>query len=418
MELFERSLFKDIIKYLDKPDIVVVHGARQVGKTSLLKYIQAWCEGRGLPTLYFDLEDTRHAAVLDRGPEEFVHYIEERGLAGRPGQTIHLFLDEIHNLSDPSKTLKLFRDHYADRFKVFVSGSSTFAIKSKFRNSLAGRTIEFDLYPLSFREFLTFKGSRTDISRPVTTAPVIHELKSLFSEYARFGGYPRIVLEKTRETKEDLLQQIIDTYVRRDIRDFGNVRDVGRFNALLEILASQAGSQLNVNELASTIRLARPTVEQYLFILENTYMINLLRPFSRNLRSELSKMPKIYFCDTGMSALLWQKQLPLAINGAMFENAVFSELLKQRGARDLYYWRTQDKKEIDFVLKRGQKLSVLEAKLNGASFKSTSLEYFRNNYGPAPCRCVTLELPSNKTRPEMEYCYPWEIIKERGTFDI
>jgi uncharacterized protein len=411
MKLIERTLFKDIKKYIGKPDIVVLHGARQVGKTSLLKYIQNDCEEQNLSTLYFDLEDTRYAQVLDRGPDEFVRYIEERKLAGGAGRVVYLFLDEIHNLSDPSKTLKLFRDHYADRFKLFVSGSSTFAIKSKFRNSLAGRTIEFDLYPLGFQEFLVFKGSRLDISRPATTTPVIDELKSLFSEYVRFGGYPRIVLEKERETKEALLQQIIDTYVRRDIRDFGNIRDVGRFNLLLEVLASQIGCQLNLNELASTIRLARPTIEQYLFILENTYIIKLLRPFSRNIRSELSKMPKVYFCDTGLAALLWQKQLPSVISGAMFENAVFSELMKQPGRGDLFYWRTQDKKEIDFVLKRGRQLSAAEAKINAASFKRTAIDYFRAGYGDVACRCVSLEMARDKTARDVEYCYPWELTR-------
>jgi predicted AAA+ superfamily ATPase len=110
-----------------------------------------------------------------------------------------------------------------------------------------------------------------------------------------------------------------------------------------------------------------------------------------------------------MAALLWQKQLPAAIGGAMFENAVFSELLKQRGMHDLFYWRTQDKKEIDFVLKRGQKFALFEAKMNAASFKSTALDYFNEKYGRVPFHCVTLEPPSGKTQAKIDYCFPWEM---------
>jgi len=132
---------------------------------------------------------------------------------------------------------------------------------------------------------------------PVLTGIKEEELKELFTEFVLYGSYPKISLIPEKEKKEKYLWQIIDTYLKKDIRDLAEIKEVEKFNKLLEVLASQTGKLLNIEELSNTCRLAKQTVERYLFILENTYVIRLVRPFFKNLRSELFKIPKIYFYE-------------------------------------------------------------------------------------------------------------------------
>ncbi|MDI6740536.1 MAG: ATP-binding protein [Candidatus Edwardsbacteria bacterium] len=322
-------------------------------------------------------------------------------------------IDEIQYLSNPSSFLKLFHDHHP-AFKLIVTGSSSFDIKRKFKDSLAGRTVDFTLYPLDFQEFLIFKGRRFDLGAKNISAALGPELEALYREYALYGGYPKIVLTGSLEIKEKYLQQIIDTYVKKDIRDLGNIRDIDKFNSLLIVLSGQSGSLLNVAELSNTARLAKQTVEQYLFILENTYIIRLVRPYSGNLRSELFKTPKLYFLDSGLMQLLSGRRLPAVLGGAAFETAVFSDLTKQ-GGNDVFYWRTQDKKEIDFIVRRGRRLHPVEVKMNAASFSATAMDYFTNAYKPAPGACVRLSGTKSGGGRAIGFLHPWDLPARLGS---
>ncbi|MDP2808350.1 MAG: ATP-binding protein, partial [bacterium] len=298
--MFKRKLKAEVEKYLTTREIVVIHGARQVGKTTLLELL-----GRDLPPAdqqYLDLEDSRLLDLCQQGPAAVKEYLGQLGRY-KGQKKFFLMIDEIQYLSNPSSFLKLFHDHYPE-FKLIVSGSSSFDIKKKFKDSLTGRTADFILHPLDFEEFLTFKGLSYSLKPGPRPGPIGRELENLYRQYALYGGYPKIVLTDSIEAKEKYLQQIIDTYVKKDIRDLGNIRDPAKFNGLLAALAGQSGSLLNVTELANTARLSRQTVEQYLFILENTFVIRLLRPYSRNLRSELFKTPKIFFMDPGIMQML------------------------------------------------------------------------------------------------------------------
>ncbi|GAF89957.1 unnamed protein product, partial [marine sediment metagenome] len=268
-------------------------------------------EKEGKAVYYADLEDSRYAAILNSGTEEFLRLLREEGFD--LSKKIYVFIDEIQYLANPSSFLKLVSDHHKN-IKLIVSGSSSFEIKDKFKDSLTGRTVEFEIFNLSFEEFLMFKHYSVS-ARPALqvskrfTGRKIGEMKALFREYVLFGGYPKIVLVNSVDMKEKYIQQIIDTYVKKDIRDLAAVKDVNKFNKLLEVLASQSGQMLNVTELSNTCGIAKQTVERYLFILESTYVLKLVAPYSTNLRSELFKMPKIYFYDSGLMQMLWLKSL-------------------------------------------------------------------------------------------------------------
>lgn len=399
-KIYKRTIIDNIIKYLFTNDIIVLHGARQVGKTYILYYLENYLREKKEIVHYIDLEDSRYVKILNSGIEEFIKYLKEEGI--NVNAKVFVLIDEIQYLNNPSSFLKLIADHHKN-IKVIVSGSSSFEIKSKFKDSLVGRTVNFEIFNLSFKEFLMFK--EYQFSEEVFTKKKIDELKNLFKEYVLYGGYPKIVLNCEIEKKEKYLQQIIDTYIRKDIRDLANIKEIDKFNKLLEILSSQSGNMLNVSELSNTCKIAKQTVENYLFIMENTYIIKLLKPYSRNIRSELFKVPKVYFYDSGLMQMLWLKNLQKEIIGSCFETSIFSELVKKYSKDNVRYWRTLDKKEVDFILTVKNKIIPIEVKINFEQFNPSAINYFKEKYKIDEHRLIAL----NGDLKDGFCIYPWSI---------
>ncbi len=406
--IYKRTITDEIVRYLFSDDIIVLHGARQTGKTFIIYWLRNYLKEKGESVYYIDLEDSRFVRILDAGVEEFIKHLREEGfdlpeLNLNRRKKLFVCIDEIQYLANPSSFLKIAGDHYKN-IKLIVSGSSSFEIKSKFKDSLVGRTVDFEIFNLSFKESLLFKGYSFDQGN-IFTAKKIEELKILFKEYILYGGYPRIVLTRETKKKEKYLQQIIDTYVKKDIRDLAQIKDINKFNKLLEALAFQSGNLLNITELSNTSRIAKQTIEKYLFIMENTYIIKLVRPYSRNIRSELFKIPKIYFYDTGIMQMLWLKTLQREIIGNVFETGIFMELVKKYGKDYVFYWRTKDKKEIDFILKRKDRLLPIEVKLNFEQFNLTPISFFNRKYNINNYKVVGLRgEPKNSF-----HIYPWQV---------
>jgi predicted AAA+ superfamily ATPase len=404
--IYERKIYKEIKPFMSTNDVIVIHGARQTGKTTLLKRMM-----KDLPpedTCYFDLEESELLELCDEGVGSIVDYLRQRGLL-RDQKKFYLLIDEIQYLANPSSLMKLIYDHHP-YLKLIVSGSSSFGMKKKFKDSLVGRTVDFELYPLDFEEFLLFKNQSFDLSKRITSEVLVDELKRLYKEYVIYGGYPKIVLTDAVKMKDKYLRQIIDTYIKKDIRDLAQVRNITKFNKLLRVLASQCGQMLNITELSNIAQLAKQTVEEYLLILEDTYVIKLLPPFSRNVRSELFKTPKVFFYDTGLLHMLWLKTFPEEFTGNVFEVSIFSEFVKNIDPESIYYWRTQDKKEIDFIITEKLKMTPVEVKLNASRLNYTAMKYFVSHYQPGNAFCISLEgeLPTGEFKSRVTPIKPWE----------
>ena len=392
---YKRKLVEKIAPYIHTEDVIVIYGARQVGKTSLLQYLME--NHLKSNTFYLDLELRNLLALCNSGPEETHKYLLQKGADKE--RKIFLLVDEIQYLENPTNFIKIMADHYKG-IKLIVSGSSTFEIRKKFKESLAGRTVNFELYPLDFEEFLIFKNKNYSLAEE-NSKTINDELMPLAEEFIRFGGYPKITLEDSIERKTAYLYQIIDTYVKKDIRDIGNIRNIGAFNKLLEVLASQTGCLLNVSELSSTLKISRITIIEYLELLEKTFIIKKVSPFHRNLRSELTKNQKIFFLDTGMAHLLWLKEFPKEIFGSIFETAVFAELIKS--GFKVNFWRTTAKQEVDFVIPTSRDgIFAIEAKINFNKAKTSKV--FADEYS---CKIYVVGL-----RGEKNGKYFWEITKE------
>ncbi|MBI2136983.1 ATP-binding protein, partial [Candidatus Woesearchaeota archaeon] len=396
-KIYERKLAAHVTKYLHSPEAIVIMGARQVGKTSLLKYLIDVHLRENV--FYFDLELRELLDVCNQGAEEVYQYLLQKGADGQ--KKIYLLIDEVQYLDEPTRLIKIFHDHYP-QVKLLLSGSSTFEMKRKFKESLAGRMVAFVLYPLSFEEFLLFKEKKY-VLRAENSKAINDELVSLAEEYIKFGGFPQIVLEPSEEKKKIYLSQIINAYVRKDIRDIGNIRNISSFNKLLEVIASQSGQLLNISELSNTLRINQETLRTYVDLLENTFILKRITPFHKNTRSELTKNPKVFMLDTGLMHLLWLKEFPQVILGNAFETFVFLELLKS--GNDIHFWRTVNKQEVDFIVS-GKKLYALEAKYKFKEHDTTSLKFFAAKY---PCISVVVGLQGEKSGKGK---YIWELIKE------
>ena len=403
-KIYRRKVIDEVLKYLDEKEVIILYGARQVGKTFILYWLKNYLEEKRKQVCYFDLEERRYLKIFNQGTEGLRKILLEKGL--NLEKKVFILIDEIQYLDNPTNFLKLIHDHHRN-LKIITSGSSTFEIRRKVEKALVGRALIFEIFGLSFEEFLTFKNYQKGTT-PVLTKIKEDELKELFTEFLLYGSYPRISLISEKEKKEKYLWQIIDTYLKRDIRDLAAVKEIDKFNKLLEVLASQTGKLLNIEELANTCRLAKQTIQNYLFILENTYVIRLVRPFFQNLRSELFKTPKIYFYDSGLAHLLWLKTISPQILGEIFETAVFSELAKSFGKESVNYWRTKDKKEIDFILKLQNKAIPIEAKVNFASFSARTINYFLEKYRLNQYHLVGLRGEKGEKKA---FIFPWEIAK-------
>ena len=393
-KLYKRNLFEKILPLLRTPEAIVIYGSRQVGKTTLMHQLQAHL---GPNTFFIDLEMPDMLALCRAGPEAVQNYLLQKG-AEKNGK-IYLLIDEIQYLEDPAKYIKLTHDHHPG-IKLIVSGSSSFEIRKKFSPSLTGRLLAFELWPLSFEEFLEFREKSYRL-RGENEAAINRELVPLAEEYIRFGGYPRIVLEEDEQKKKLYLSQIMDTYIRKDIRDIGNIRDIGAFNRLLEVLSAQSGQLLNASALSQISGLSRPTVEGYLELLEKTFVIRRLTPFSGNKQGEIYKNPKLYMADTGLMHLLWLKEFPKVILGPSFETFAYLEL--EKTGRGMHFWRTNNRQEVDFILE-GEPLYAIEAKLN---FNSTSARHLQTFSGLYTCRTEVVGLHGDKNGK-----YVWEMAKE------
>jgi predicted AAA+ superfamily ATPase len=246
----------------------------------------------------------------------------------------------------------------------------------------------FEVLPLDFQEFLVFNGEnklaetveKSDIRRlprdtekkDIPARFFIEELGRHFNEYLLFGGYPRVAIEPDREKKIAYLTDIYHSYVKKDIKDIMRVDNVTAFNNLLKALALQIGSLVNMVELCNTVKIARETLERYLFLLENTFIIKMVSPFSRNRRKEISKMSKVYFVDTGLRNVLirnFNDPDERVDAGALVENSVFGNLLKNLSPlEEIRFWRTLAKNEVDFVIEAGNNIGPIEVKYS--PFKS------------------------------------------------
>ncbi len=361
--LYPRKITKEVKKWLFEKEIIILNGPRQVGKTTLLEILKSELAKAGVSEktiFYLNLEELKILETLNQDPENILKYVIN------PKEKNYFFLDEIQYLDNPSNFLKHLYDKYAGRIKIIATGSSSLELKAKLQDSLAGRKVSFLVNPLTFEEFLNFKNF-PDISY-FKKEEIPEDIKSEFDkeldEYLIYGGMPAVVLQRDKKLKRKMLEEYVSAYVNKDIRVIGKIESIARFNALVKILSSQIGNLLNISELSNAAKISRRNTEKYLDLLEYTFVLDKISPFKKNVRKQVIKMPKIYFFDMGVRNAILGNFLELESRqdgGRLFENFVFLELKNQRKNK-IFFYRSVNKAEIDFVIEEEAKIILIESK--------------------------------------------------------
>ena len=385
--LVKRGILKDISKWIPRDEVIILTGPRQSGKTSILKMIERDLEERGEKVFFFNMEDFEILHYLNQSPANLLSLLNKKN-----GRKVFVFLDEVQYLDNPTNFLKYIHDEYKDSIKLIVSGSSAFYIDKKFKDLLAGRKRIFQILPLDFSDFLLFKGADDLLpmansflsfqgSIPEDTNPIQRKrLESLLEEYMVWGGYPKVVMENDRGIKIELLQEILHSYVKKDI-DEADIRSPEKFLFLMKIFADQVGSLVNENELSITLGMSSTAVKHYIYIMKKSFHIKIVEPFFLNTRKEITKMPKVYYFDNGLRNVVLNLFEPIALRvdrGKLFENTVFKLLVDHFGMDSIRFWRSQAQSEVDFIVDR-EKLAF-EVKYNAGLLKKGKYTGFMNQY--------------------------------------
>lgn len=353
---YPRNILKEIEDQLDNKEIIVITGMRRVGKTTLLQMI--FDEIPSKNKVFLDIEN-----VLDQLIFEEIDFnniwanLKPYGITNQ--KKAYIFLDEIQARPGIVIAIKYLYDHYDVKF--IVTGSSSFYLKNLFPESLSGRKLIFELFPLDFSEFLIFKG--LEIKFYSTFKEIekdknkirFEKTKKLYEEYLKYGGFPQVVLADDEKQKQRYLSDIFNSYFEKDVRTIADFRNIAAFRDLLLLLMQRVGSKLDITRLSSEIGVSRETIYSYIAFLEGSYFISLVKPYSRNVDKEVSGTRKIYFCDNGIVNYLGKVS-----DGSLLENAVFLNL---RRFGKLNYYQKRSGAEIDFILK--EQSVAIEVKRTG-----------------------------------------------------
>jgi predicted AAA+ superfamily ATPase len=390
----KRYIFSDLVDHLQKKEISLIVGPRQAGKTTLMLQLQEYLRNNGERTLFMSLDFER----------DMPHFRDQRALLDRIRLDLghrkgYVFIDEIQRKDNAGLFLKGVYDMQTP-YKFIVSGSGSVELKEKVHESLAGRKRMFELNTVSLREFVNFRTGYNYEDRLNKYFEINRaEGLSLLSEYLNFGGYPRVVLEDTHEEKLKIIDELYRSYIEKDIAYLLRVERIDAFGNLIRLLAGQLGSLVNLNELSSTLGISVQTAKNYLAYAEKTFIVRRLTPYFRNIRTEISKSPIMYFNDIGLrnfSVGQFGRYTMLSDMGFLFQNLVYHLLYDKitPAGGTLHYWRTKDKAEIDFVICKGDEVIPVEVKCR--ELKNTTiarpLRGFIARYRPKEAWVVNLSL--------------------------
>lgn len=357
--MYTRELQSVIQERCFKGKAIILLGARQVGKTTLLKTI---IKEQHVDALYLNCDEPQTVAVLsNRNLKELQMIV---------GANKFVVIDEAQKVNDIGLTLKLIVDNIPD-VQIIATGSSAFELRNRLNEPLTGRKLEYQMFPISSKEIYQSLG--------------YIDLKGTLETRLIYGSYPDIL--KNANDAQTLLRMLADSYLYKDILATDNLRKPEVLDKLLRALAFQVGSEVSYNELAKTIGTDSKTVERYIELLEKCYIIFRLHGLSRNLRNELKKSKKIYFYDNGIRNAVIQQFAPLELRndvGALWENFFISERMKhnhyQQNFCNIYFWRTKSQQEIDYIEEQNGQMTAFEMKWNPKKSNTSIPDAFLKAY--------------------------------------
>lgn len=402
--MIRRALLSQIQNHLSSPEITLIVGPRQAGKTTLMEILRDGLEKKGEKTLFLNLDFNADRPFFDSQEKLLQRISYEMG-----GEKGYVFIDEIQRKEDAGLFLKGLYDMKLP-YKFIVSGSGSIELKEKIHESLPGRKRLFELATLSFEEFVAYK---TDYKH-IQEGSSFTELAAFFDlftkqalryleEYLNFGGYPKVVLAPTVEEKRATIADIYQSFLEKDMSILLSIQKTESLTALLRVLASQMGNLVNISELSNTLGISVQTVKDYLWYLEKTYIVQKVTPYFKNARKEITKSPIYYFVDLGLRNFAANQFGNVAFDsfGFLFENFVHNNLKNhlQLTPTSIHFWRTKNRAEVDFVLNTGREVLPIEVKYTNLKEPemSRSFRSFLTKYKVSKAFIVNLSLTQEVT---------------------
>ena len=382
--MIERSIFREIWEEIDSHRIILLNGARQVGKTTLLKTImETLKEKKGI------IDDQLHYVDLEDVNQLLIWNSQQTALQILPkdGKKHYFFIDEFQNADTIGSTLKMIHDHHPD-IKLIITGSASWYLDTD--ESLAGRKRVISVWPFSFGEFLrAVLDPKEHLSLYKDSLPndvTVQLFNEQLATFLLFGGYPEVTFLSSKEEKLHVLSELVNSYLRKDIKIWNYAANTLEVKKLLSILATQIGSQLSVSGLSNSAGMGMSVVSNRLDLLQNTFVIRLIQPFFQNKQKEIIKSPKSFLIDTGWRNALLNitSILPGSPDmGLLAENFVVTELLKKVSDTEVVsFWRTRQGQEVDVVLVRDGARIPIEVKSGDQSSVPSGLKAFIREYAP------------------------------------
>jgi predicted AAA+ superfamily ATPase len=394
----KRNLLDGLISHLEQKEISLIVGPRQCGKTTIMLTLKNYLEQKGKKTLFLS---------MDFEPDkEF--FISQSKLIQKITLEIgkkegYVFLDEIQRKENAGLFLKGIYDMNLP-YKFIISGSGSVELKEKVHESLVGRKRVFYMTTLNFEEFVNYK-TEYKYQNNITDFFTIEKVRTqqLLEEYLNFGGYPKVVLAESIEEKRKIINEIYQSYLEKDISYLLGIRNTDGFSNLIKIIASQIGKLTNFSELSSTLGISVPTLKNYLWYLEKTFIIQRITPYFKNIRKEITKSPVFYFYDYGLRNYILDilgENIQSFDLSFLFQNFVFHLLNASPMDSNvkIHFWRTKEKAEVDFIFESGNNLIPIEVKYKNPkdTIIERSLRSFIIKYKPVTAIVVNINFESEK----------------------
>lgn len=369
--IIDRYLLTQLQSAISPGKVAVLYGPRQVGKTTLVMELLAKTT---LKAQLISADELRYREALAS---------QDRHVLGNLlADNELLIIDEAQRVENIGLNLKILVDQFP-KAAFIATGSASFALANKVSEPLTGRTLTYYMYPVSYGEISQTYGP--------------FEAREQLDRWLIWGTYPEVVMEERTPKRERLLGELVGSYLYRDLLELDGLRKPEKIVDLLRLLAFQIGQEVSLAELATSLAINRATIDRYLDLLEKVFVIFRIRGFSRNLRKEVTKNARYYFYDNGVRNALIQNFNPLHLRndvGQLWENYLVMERRKVNAtlnrSANIYFWRTYDQKEIDYLEERGGKLFGYEFKRQGKMRKATRREFIAT-YPNAELQTITLD---------------------------
>lgn len=417
----KRKIYYSIAEHLDQKEITILAGPRQIGKTTLMEALAQKCDQTDRKYLWLNLDVEEDFKRLET-QRTFLLWInlmlgDESGV---------IFIDEIQRKENAGKFIKGIYDTNP-HLKFVLSGSGSMELKEKIIESLAGRKRVFDIFPISFDEFIDYKSDYKYSERLQEYKSVEYgNVTTYFEEYVSFGGYPAVVTTDGAQAKRNILVEILNSYLVRDVRALLNIKNYSAYAKLFKIIGHQVGMPVKYTQLSQYVSLSARAVKEYIWYLRHTYMVTESSPYFSNPLKELVKEPTLYYYDLGMLNLQRNNlvsEIEFPSFGFVFQNFIYNELkiLLKDFFPKLKYWRSKDKAEVDIILDLG--FAVYPVEIKFTAFKkpaiSRSFRSYINRYQPKKAFLITrtgaFEMILDKTKIYFIPFYKLEQLREELT---